>query len=230
MLECFESWVRTLPLLKRGAESEIRVGDFAGIKAVFKIRFRKNYMDPLLANELISKRTRKEAKVIAYARSKGVPAPSLLAVFPSVGVIVLEYIEGVKLKDLIDVSLEESSLHMFEAGRILGRLHSIGVAHGDPTTSNLIVSKRDNSLKIIDFGLSEFTKDVEDLAVDIHLFRRALESTHALYAKKLIAAFEDGYRDAFGVEAEKMLARADDIRRRGRYVEERRRAVWRIPR
>ncbi|MEM0340550.1 MAG: Kae1-associated kinase Bud32 [Acidilobaceae archaeon] len=229
MQESFYSWVKSLPLLKRGAESEIRLGRFAGIEAVFKARIRKTYMDEALATELIEKRTKKEAKVIAYVRKREVPAPALLAVFPTLGLLVLEYIEGIKLKDLLDIDLEESKHYMFEAGVVLGRIHSIGVAHGDPTTSNLIVSSKDKSLKIIDFGLSEFTEDIEDLAVDVHLFRRALESTHALYAKELIAEFERGYRSAVGASADKVLTRADEIRRRGRYVEERKRSVWKVP-
>lgn len=220
-------WILSLPLLKRGAESEIRLGEFAGIRAVFKLRVKKKYMDEALAEELVEKRTRKEAKIIAYARRKGVPAPALLAVFPTLGLLVLEYIEGYKLKDYLDIDLEKAKNYMIEAGAILGRLHAIGIAHGDPTTSNLIVS-REGSLRIIDFGLSEFTEDIEDLAVDIHLFKRALESTHAPYANILIDNFEKGYRSVMGERSNDILARAEEIRKRGRYVEERRRTIWRI--
>lgn len=225
VLEDLVKWVQNLRLLKRGAESEIRVGYFMGLPAVFKLRVAKPYMHPKLAAQLISQRTRKEAKVIAYALKNGIPAPSLLAVFTSIGLIVMEYVEGVTLKDYASRNPEGAVEYSRVAGFILGRLHTIGVAHGDPTTSNYIVTPNGN-LKLIDYGLSEFTEDIEDRAVDVHLYRRAVESTHASIADTMFKAFTEGYQEALGEEALKVIERAEEIRRRGRYVEERRRTVW----
>ena len=37
----------------------------------------------------------------------------------------------------------------------MGRLHNVQIIHGDLTSSNVMVSKTDNSsVKLIDFGLS----------------------------------------------------------------------------
>jgi len=35
----------------------------------------------------------------------------------------------------------------------------------------------------------------------------------------LFDAFKDGYREAMGLEADEVLARVDEIARRGRYIE-----------
>lgn len=217
--------LKGLPLIKRGAESEIRLGSFLGVKAVFKVRVRKPYMHPRLAARLSSQRTRREARVIAAALEAGVSAPLLLAVLPSAGVLVMEYVEGPLMREALAGAGSWGAVRLArEAGVILGRLHSAGIVHGDPTTSNFIVSGR--GLVLIDYGLAEFTSHVEERAVDLHLFRRAVEATHASMAKELYEAMLDGYKSVLGGEAERVAERAEEIRLRGRYVEERRRSVW----
>jgi len=225
-LKSIIDWVKGLELVKRGAESEIRIGPFMGIPAIYKLRVPKPYMHPKLAGMLIEQRTRKEAKVIAHALGNGIPAPRLLAVFPSIGLIVMEYIRGVTLKDYAYKDPKGALVYSREAGSILAKLHMVGVAHGDPTTSNYIVTYS-GGLKLIDYGLSDFTEDVEDKAVDVHLYRRAVESTHASIATSMFESFLEGYKEVLGGEALKIIERAEEIRMRGRYVEERRRSVWR---
>ena len=214
-------WAGSQVLLKRGAESEIRLGSFMGLKAILKLRVKKPYMHPALAERLVSSRTRREAKVMVEAKAAGVNAPLLYAVFPSAGLIIMEYVEGPLLKDYVG---GEGWLSLFrEAGAQLGRLHAAGIVHGDPTTSNYIVSRR--GLYLIDYGLSAFTRDVEERAVDLHLFKRAVEATHASVAGKAFKAFMEGYRSVMGGEADSIEERAREIALRGRYVEARR-SVW----
>lgn len=217
-------WISNLPLASRGAESEIRVGRWAGVDAVFKLRVSKPYMHPRLDYSLRNSRTRREAKLLSRALGLGASVPRLLAVFPSAGLIVMERIDGVILRDALLRGRYEG-LHVREAGRILGLLHKGWIAHGDPTTSNYIVS-RDGRVYLIDFGLAEQVSSLEDLAVDIHLFRRAVESTHASIADKVYRCFSTGYLSAAGDLGRDVLKRAEEIRLRGRYVEERRRTVW----
>ena len=210
-------------LLARGAESELRKGTLAGLEVVFKIRVRKPYMDPRLDYKLRRTRTIREAKVIATALESGVPAPHLYMVLPSAGIIVMEYISGVQLKKSLWEEKVDPKWAGRTAGRILALLHSAGIVHGDPTTSNYIV--RNNELILIDYGLSEFSASIEDRAVDIHLFRRAVEATHAGIAKTLYNSFIEGYREVIA-ESEEVIKRVEEISLRGRYVEERRKSVW----
>ncbi|MEN2998993.1 MAG: Kae1-associated kinase Bud32 [Acidilobaceae archaeon] len=216
-----ESSVRGFPLMKRGAESEVRLGTFLGLPAVFKYRVPKPYMHPKLAQGLARQRSVREAKVILKAREVGVPAPSLYALFPTLSLIVMEYIEGETLKELADREAGKAVELARGAGAIVARLHEAGISHGDPTTSNFILSR--GELRVIDFGLAEFTKDLEDFAVDVHLFRRAVESAHAKIAQAMFSSFLEGYAEVR--DAKEVAERAEEIRLRGRYVEERR-TVW----
>jgi TP53 regulating kinase-like protein len=216
-------WVRGLELVKRGAESEIRLGKFMGLEAIFKLRIPKAYMDPLLDLELRSARTRREAKAIAAAVKSGVRAPRLYAVFPSAGLIVMEYVRGVLLRDHVGIAPDPSRA-LKASGALLARLHKAGIVHGDPTTSNYIVAGG-GEVYLIDYGLATFSASVEDRAVDLHLFRRALESTHAPVAARAYEDFIEGYRSVMGGESREVEERAEEIRKRGRYVEERR-TVW----
>lgn len=213
-------------LIARGAESELRLGLFFGRKAVFKLRLPKPYMDPVLDARLRRSRTVREAKVIATAFEGGVPVPGLYSVLPSAGLIVMEYVEGPQLKTALNQGTLDPSRSGYDAGVILGRLHDLGIVHGDPTTSNYIVSGR--GLVLVDYGLSEFSSSIEDRAVDIHLFKRAVESTHAAIMSELYDGFLQGYSEVLGYTSRQVVERVEEIELRGRYVEERRKSVWRL--
>jgi len=217
-------WLEGLQLLGAGAEAEVRLGYYAGYKAVFKYRLPKRYRHPRLDSYLRSLRTRREASLLLRARGGGLPVPAVLAVYPSLGLLVMEYIEGELLRERLRRSPSEARGLVVEAGRILARLHSLGIAHGDSTTSNYIVSPR--GLYLIDFGLSSQTRGVEERAVDVHLFRRSLESAHASIAGEAFKAFLEGYLSEAGEWGEGVVGRAEEIKLMGRYVAERR-TVWR---
>ncbi len=210
-------------VLRVGAESTLYLSNINNIKIILKIRRMKPYMDPELASHLVYSRTVKEAKIMATARINSVPTPRLYLVLPSLGLIAMEYLEGPTMKSALDVGELDPIKAGYEAGTIIGKLHSIGIAHGDPTTSNFII--KNNYLYIIDFGLAEFTNKLEDRAVDIHLFRRIAYSSHANIAETLVRSFESGYKSQLGKEAERVIDRAREIELMGRYVEERR-TVW----
>ncbi len=213
-----------LQLIKRGAESEIRLGDFLNTKAIYKIRVKKRYMHDDLDNYLRYERTRREAKILATAYASNINVPKLYAVYPSVGIIIMEYIEGNTLKDLLLSNHEKYITFSYYAGRELAKIHKANIIHNDYTTSNIIV--RNDKLFIIDFGLSVYSTNIEDKAVDIHLYKRAVESTHASISNKIMKEFYKGYLDEIGEETgNKIIKRAKEIELRGRYVGERR-TVW----
>jgi len=105
------------------------------------------------------------------ALKAGVNTPALLMVSPETFTIVMEYIEGTMLKD----ASHRTTLFR-DAGVIAGRLHLNGIIHGDLTTNNIIV--KDGELFLIDFGLAKRSVDVEDMATDVHVFLRSIESVH----------------------------------------------------
>ena len=219
--EQLAGWVRGLELIGKGAEAEVYRGVYAGVAAVFKIRPPKPYRHPRLDASLRASRTRKEAKLTIRARRGGARTPIVLAVYPSAGLIVFELIQGPLLRDLLRGREKEAASYARDAGKLLAKLHSARVSHGDFTTSNIIVSE--SGLVAIDFGLAEADPGVEEMAVDLHLFRRSLESAHARIAAQAYEAFVDGYLEAGGSPT--VARRAEEIRLMGRYVAARR-SVW----
>ncbi|MFW6231126.1 MAG: hypothetical protein ACOC32_03830, partial [Nanoarchaeota archaeon] len=95
-------------------------------------------------------------------------------------------------------------------------MHDADIIHGDLTTSNIILEGRTRRLVLIDFGLSFFSQKIEDKAVDIHLFRRALESKHPAFFEKAFSAFCKSY-EAASNNGSSVLKRLEQVEMRGRY-------------
>src|SRR4030042_1515033 len=92
----------------------------------------------------------------------------------------------------------------------------------DLTTSNMILNG-EGKIFLVDFGLGEKSMELEARGVDLHLLKRALQSTHYQFAEECFKSVMAGYRVVLGVEeAEKVLEKIREIERRGRYVAERR--------
>jgi len=190
---------------QRGAEAVITI---TGTTAE-KRRISKRYRVPALDKRLIAERTRAEARLIAAARKGGVPTPVMSDITSDT--IRMEYIEGT----LLSASLSETSIR--EAGRLVGKLHTAGIMHGDLTTSNLILRRSDGMCVLIDFGLSQVTPEIEQRGVDIHVLFQTLESTAPDRAESLKAAFTFGYSETFEGAAD-VIHREHEIGQRGRYL------------
>mgnify|MGYP001563332352 CR=1 FL=1 len=70
----------------------------------------------------------------------------------------------------------------------------------------------------IDFGLGFISHKIEDKAVDLHLFREALEAKHFKYWKTLFKEFLKGYEKYS--EHKKVLEQLRKVEKRGRYKEQ----------
>lgn len=213
-------------MVKVGAEAAIYLGRFLGVPAIFKIRGPKSYRDQELDRLIRFERTVYEARILVDAKKAGVPVPRVLYVDPYDAVLVQEYIAGTLLKDEVERD-PKGALHMFRAlGRYVARLHSVGICHGDLTTSNVIV--RNGTPYLVDFGLASKSSDAEDHATDLHILLRSLESTHPTAAGGLFKACLEGYGEVLGRDvAERMVQKLREIRSRGRYVVRRKvRMVW----
>jgi Kae1-associated kinase Bud32 len=207
-----------LTLVKRGAEAELRRGNWLGYDAIFKKRTPKTYRNSDLDRFIRSTRTSLEAKLLSESRRLGVPTPIVYLVDMGSSEIVMSHIDGVPLKKLIPWFGSVEIRRVFkEVGRLVGKLHRGGIVHGDLTTSNMIM--KDGSIFFIDFGLGEYASSIEARGVDIHLMRRTLESSHHEVSKQAYSSFITGYFEEFGDGAKDVVRRVGEIRRRGRYVE-----------
>ncbi len=207
-----------------GAEAVLYKELWHGYVTIRKVRIRKRYRIGELDKHLRRTRTVTEARALVKARVLGVAVPTLLEVDPQRYMLRMEYIEGIRLKELVSSLLKEGREgdvreYFVQLGEMVGKLHKGGIAHGDLTTSNVIVD-RNGRLVLIDFGLAMFTHELEHRGVDVHLMLRAIESTHYEIVKEAFNAFMQGYASIVGEdEARNVLKKVHEIRLRGRYVE-----------
>jgi len=157
------------------------------------------------------------------AKKACVPTPTIYLVDAKNATIVMEYIEGEQVKRLLaKVSDDERQNLCRKMGELIGKLHKNGIVHGDLTTSNMIQTS-EGKIFFVDFGLGEKTKELEARGVDLHLMKRALQSTHFQFAEKCFNAVIEGYASVLGAEEVKnVLDKIREIERRGRYIAERR--------
>lgn len=209
-------------LIKKGAEASIYLGEWCGRKVIFKKRLPKKYRLPELDRAIQIQRTKHEPQMIHKAKEVGVPTPIVLMVDLEEATVIMEYVEGKRIKDILnDLADEERTRICLQIGRLIGRLHKNGIVHGDLTTSNMILTP-EGKIVLIDFGLSEQSMDIESWGVDLHLIKRALASTHYKYANECFNAIIEGYKEEMGPNSTKgVLNRVAEIERRGRYIAER---------
>jgi TP53 regulating kinase-like protein len=204
-------------LVYRGAEADIFSDLWAGEKAIYKFRKPLPYRHPKLDAEIRAQRTVHEAEIIHDARSFGVNSPFLFYVSPPESLIVMQEIEGPRLKSLLGSSGADWAGLSTAFGEVVGRLHRGGIMHGDLTTSNVLVD--DAGIHLIDFGLSTHSVKVEDHAVDLRLIKETVFGAHSEIASSVMTAFTGGYASEVGEARAKAVGKKlIEIERRGRYA------------
>lgn len=215
--------VTSQTLIKKGAEAELYLADWHGRKVIVKRRFPKKYRPSELDEQIRVYRTAHEAQLMHEAKLAGVPTPTIFLVDISNAAITMEFVEGNQIKQLLDkITTEKRKKLCVKLGELIGKLHKQGVIHGDLTTSNMILNS-DDKVFLVDFGLGEKSIELEAKGVDLHLMKRALQSTHYKFAEECFQNVIDGYAKVLRAEeTTKILEKIKQIERRGRYVAERR--------
>ena len=180
-------------------------------------------------------------------RREGVPVPAVYALDEKEGWIMVEWIEGevvrVRLNEWLkrrkDQGIGEGAPGeevlkglMRRIGSAVGRMHAVGIVHGDLTTSNLMLRPRKNNVAngeastsvedkvldgeivMIDFGLASQSSADEDRAVDLYVLERAFGSTHPR-AEALFTEVLGAYGKSFK-GANVVLKKLEEVRMRGR--------------
>jgi TP53 regulating kinase-like protein len=204
-------------ILALGAESVIYKTQRWNQFFALKWRKAKPYLLEEIDSLLRKTRTSKECKTLTIARELGVRTPAVYSVNLNNYSILMDFIEGTQFKQLVEKLPQNQLIALCQKfGQSIAQLHQGGMAHGDPTTSNVIVDQH-LQLWLVDFGLSEMNATVEMKGVDLHLIRRALETTHWDKQEIMLNATIEGYIDTMGKESEDPLSRMNEIRERGRY-------------
>ena len=209
-------------LVKKGAEASLFLADWHGRKVMMKRRLPKKYRLPELDGQIKTYRTIHEPQLIHEAKKAGVPTPTLLLIDVKSATIIMKFIEGKQVKQLLsEVSKSERQRLCLRIGELIGKLHKHGIIHGDLTTSNMIQNP-ERKIFFLDFGLGEKSKELETRGVDLHLMKRALQSTHFRFAEECFNAVIKGYSKVLCHENVKnVLDKIGEIERRGRYIAER---------
>jgi Kae1-associated kinase Bud32 len=206
-----------MEIIKRGAEAILYIDYFEGMKVLVKERIKKSYRLEVLDKKLRVERTRREANLMREARKVGVNTPQIFHVDEENCRIIMEFIDGKRLKDILDGWDEEKIEKTFiKVGKFVGKMHSADIIHGDLTTSNILV--KDDTIYFIDFGLGYFSKRIEDKGTDLNLFKEAIRATHPKLLNLCWQNILIGYKQSFK-EWEKVLNRVDEIEKRARYAE-----------
>ena len=210
-------------LIKKGAEASLYLADWHDRKVILKKRLAKEYRPRQLDTRIRAYRTVHEPQLLHEAKKAGVPTPIVFLVDVKDYTIIMEYIEGEQVKQLVGkLSKSKRRQLCFRIGASIGLLHEYGIVHGDLTTSNMILG-RAGKVFFVDFGLGEKTSELEAKAVDLHLMKRALQSTHFQFAEECMSSVIDGYASKVGVKVSRRVCeKIGEIERRGRYVAERR--------
>jgi len=208
-----------MEVLARGAEAVLYADVVDGRKVLVKERVRKSYRIPEIDGRLRRERTNHEVKLLTDARAAGVPTPQVLDVDKAGNRIVMEFVEGERVKEFLDHSTPARIEKLCERiGRLVGRLHGRGITHGDLTTSNMIVHRDSGKVYFIDFGLGGYSNRVEEKAVDLKLLRDALKAAHYKILKRCWGIIVEGYKKEFK-SAEEVIKQIDAIEGRMRYAE-----------
>jgi TP53 regulating kinase-like protein len=209
-------------LIKKGAEANLYLEEWHGVKVIIKHRVSKRYRVPQLDSKIRHYRTIHETQLIHKAKKAGVPTPTIFMLDITNSTIYMEFIKGEEVKKVLDyISSEKRHRLCRHIGTLIGLLHNNGIIHGDLTTSNMILTPYDKVV-FLDFGLGVQQKEIESRGVDLHLLKRAFKSIHYNYAEESFEAVIEGYCRVVGVkENTSVLDKLTAIEKRGRYVSER---------
>jgi TP53 regulating kinase-like protein len=218
-------------LIKKGAEANLYLEEFSDVlypsgsgKVIVKHRISKHYRVHQLDLQLRENRTALEAKLFADAKAAGVPSPTVYEIDLLNMRLVMDFIEGKQVKVILSFLRPSARRKLcLLIGNQIARLHKAGIVHGDLTTSNMILTPQEKVF-FVDFGLGEYNPSLESRGVDLHLLKRALQSTHFNIANKAYRAVLTGYKREFGKCADEVIARVEEIEKRGRYIQKEERA------
>ncbi|MFX1377626.1 MAG: KEOPS complex kinase/ATPase Bud32 [Promethearchaeota archaeon] len=209
-------------IIRKGAEANLYHGHWFGKEVIFKYRIPKKYRIEELDKRIRTERTLNEARALIKVKNYGINVPQVFEIDTYNSTIVMKYIKGAKLKDILpNLDDNKKKRYFNEIGKIIAILHKHGHIHGDITTSNIIITPEEN-IFLIDFGLHAYSDTIEDKSVDLHLFKRVLISSHGKDFKYSFNAFLEGYiseyKEMDSDEFNQIIKNIDVVESRGRYI------------
>jgi len=200
-----------MKIIAKGAEANLYRDDGKLVKE----RIRKEYRVEELDERLRRLRTKRESKLLENAKRAGVPVPRVHRTDVKDRKIVMEFIDGRVMKEVIDEGDGKAVKQLSkEIGGLIAKLHDHNIVHNDLTTSNMML--KDNKIHFIDFGLGMTSTRVEDKAMDLVVLKKALHAAHTDKFEIMWDSIIDSYMK--NSENKEILSRIKTIEKRARYV------------
>lgn len=161
-----------MKVIAKGAEANLYLEN----PKLVKHRIKKGYRITELDEHLRKSRTKREAKLLENAKGV-IPVPSIYEIDLRENKIVMEFINGITVKDIIDLKSDTEIEGIGKKiGEYISRLHNMNLIHNDLTTSNMIMEGKE--IYFIDFGLGTTSTRIEDRAMDLVVLKKSLMAAH----------------------------------------------------
>lgn len=110
--------------------------------------------------------------------------------------IVMEYVDGITLAEWLPTNPSHSARQraMLQLLDALEYIHSLQLVHHDLKSSNILITRNGQNVKLIDFGLSDTdsTSDNNDASIDIQLFGNILALLFPRHYRSIARACQQG--------------------------------------
>ena len=139
-------------LIYQGAEAKVwkNVTALVDCSIVIKARLKKGYRVNALDYKINKARILKEAKCLLKCEENGILVPIVYLIDTRANKIFMSFCNGQSLKSVL-YQRQMMSTYVFQVapffqslGRILAKMHQLGITHGDLTTSNIMIIAKEN--------------------------------------------------------------------------------------
>ncbi|MCH8520170.1 MAG: Kae1-associated serine/threonine protein kinase [Nanoarchaeota archaeon] len=195
-----------MELLSYGAEAQIEILNENTLK---KIRTIQEYRHPQLDKRIRKKRTKREFKVLQKLFLEKLHVPKVDNLNLEECSFEMQYIQGKCIVENMNTN------YLSKAMIQIAKIHKLGIVHCDLTPLNMLI--KDDEIYLIDFGLSEYSKDREERAVDLNVFFIFLKNDYSeLYENKeeLLNIYREEFND--DVIVDEIFTRLEEVEKRGR--------------
>lgn len=153
--------------------------------------------DEYLTNEEFTRRFKNESKAIAILSHPNIVKVLDVSFGDKIQYIVMEYIDGISLKEYIEqqrVTWQEAVYFVQQILRALQHAHDKGIVHRDIKPQNIMLLA-DGTIKVTDFGIARFSRT--DVRTD-HT-NKAIGSVHYISPEQARGALTDEKSDIYSV-------------------------------
>lgn len=183
-------------------QKRIGVGGMADVYRALDVEEGREVAVKILKNEFINNdeflmRFKNESKAVSMLSH-----PNIVRVFDvgfneDVRFIVMEYIDGITLRDYLDrekvLSWKEASHLVIQILRALQHAHDRGIIHRDIKPQNIMMFE-DGTIKVMDFGIAKFTYELGITAT-----AQTIGSVHYISPEQACGKPTDGKSDIYSV-------------------------------